>query len=208
MRPSHVRLVLAALVAATLAAPASAAPRSCNLLLDPRGDGTVAEPALDVVGGDVASNAREITVAIRVADLTDTRATSPAGADYTLSLRIGETRLQFLAALSLYAPPRFRVRPFSSAGNTSLWAELPGADASSRVRGVVDVVRDEIRITVPLADLARYGATRRGARAYDLLVRTWRTVPLVVDTVIVSDDDAAGDRSYALGSPSCLAVGQ
>lgn len=207
MRPSLALTATAALVVAALAAPTSAA--SCNLITDPAGDAHVADPALDVLSADVASDKRDLTVAIRLADLGDTAATSPAGTDYELTMLLGETTLQFLAARAVGQPPVFRVRTRTSGGADGfLWFELAGPDVSDRVRGTFDTASDEVRITVPLADLARYGATRRGARAYDLLVRTWRTVPLVVDTVIASEDIARGTRSYALGTASCLAVGR
>lgn len=206
MRPS---LALAVLLTAALCAPAPAtSATSCNLLVDPPGDQHVAEPALDLLSADVASDGKELTVAIRVADLADVATTSPAGRDYTLMLRIGETRLEFLAALATGQPPVFRVRGRTAQGTELAWIELAGSDVSSRVRGVVDTAREEVRITVPLADLARFGATRPGARAYEPHVRTWRTVPLVVDTVIASSDTGASERSYKLGSPSCLAVGR
>lgn len=197
----------ALLVAALLASPAGGAPPSCLLVADPKGDLKVDDDALDVVSADVASDGTSFTVAIRVADLTTPASTSPAGANYTLSLRLPEARLEFLASLAVTHPPQYVVRTRSTHGTSDAWLDLAGASVSDRVTGVVDTARDEIRVTVPMADLARYGG-RPGARAESLHVMTWRTVPLVVDTFVASEDWADGTRSYKLGTPSCLTPGR
>ena len=78
MRPA----LLAAITLAVLGAPGSASSKpACNLLVDPKGDATpVQDDGVDLLGADVASNARDVTVAFRLAaSPTGLRETAPTG---------------------------------------------------------------------------------------------------------------------------------
>lgn len=231
----------AALLAVSLLVPvgagvATAAPKPkpkpvplkpvCNLVVDDKADATYnmvpGAAGDDIVSADVASDSTLITGVIRVAALAANDPQAPFGRGYFVNFTApGSPDVLFLSA---------RTYP---TGNTFVYG-YDGVDPNTGVNtsytlgsasGVVDTAKGEVRISVPIKDLATGAKANlaKGNKLSGLTAEVFRIagqglvpsqspapgaprVPL--GGVLLPFDDAVGTTSYALGHPSCVAVGK
>lgn len=202
---------LAALAcAAMLPLSASAAAKPlCQQIKDAKGDDyiTVDAPtvsahdgALDIVGGDIATNAKSITAVIRLAKLSQPPSSAPAGYQLTFGIT-GADDLFYLDATVGAATATFDVgytaRPLVViSSNTSI----------GKATGVLDKRHNEIRISAPLAAFASRVKLKPGKSKFS---------SLHIDTVRQSAgghgpfaDAADGTKSYVMGTATCVSVGK
>jgi hypothetical protein len=230
------------LVPALLAPAAGGAPRYCNLLGDVRGDTGPQEAAapgttgdVDLVSADVAANRTHLTAAIRVADLTPDDPTAQVqGRAYEIFF--SATREHHYALVATLGGERSFVLYQLGSGWTTPEEERPGMHTTpppvelARAAGVVDTVRNEIRMTVPLT---AFRQTATGFRPRTTLTHfgAYATrsfgnfegspVPSEVELPTGSSvkpvmhpgnpwDAANGTPKivYPVGAPSCLPVGR
>lgn len=210
----HTRMALLAALAsaAALATPSFAsAPRSCMLVQDQAGDGqdqpyttppSPNQPALDILSGDVASNQRFVTTVIRVARLGTPLDSPGQDNQYQFTFWVGgDSR-----AVTTYA--------YRSADSESFWfgvrPEGGGTEPLSLATGAFDVAHNEVRVTIPLDQAAHGRIIRPNTRFTHLGASTWRGYGLgaAYASVATGLDTASSGKTYLLGSPSCVAVGQ
>jgi hypothetical protein len=232
VRGSRVCVVLLGLALGPLTTPAVATPtRVCNLVTDARGDAAVVpgvpDPAdlvaapLDIVSADIASNARHVTVAIRVADLGQAsllaaQHASLAGEGRMYSFRFdveGGVTWVFSAGLDAAAPPS------AVYGSASIGRSLGGADAFGNGWGsgfsndasvpasvVVDVPHDQLRITITQKQARELG--KLPSRIGSFVVTTYRSGRAAPVNTGYQHDYARGSRFYRLGQASCVPIGR
>jgi hypothetical protein len=222
-------LPVALLVAGVLAVPAHAAPRKvCHLLKGrpsfSQSHGAPYTPPLQVRSADVASNRTHLTAVIRVVDLGDPAlAATGEMFDFMFSRHREENYILTVASWQTGEPEFWAgmsSEPFSPYPNQ---VAAPTMTWFGRVTGVVDVAKDEVRITVPLSLLRKHPAhsLKRGAKVSYLAALTYTMYG-------VQQPEAAGlppqtpaalgyggefeygstRITYTLGAPSCVAVGR
>ena len=208
VRPA-LALALSLSVVAGGAAVAAPKPKPvCNLVIDAKGDGTgflmtdadylPNDPNLDLVSGDIASNAKLVTAVIRTdaQALSDTNA--PTGRAYYANFVVGEAELFLSAALDGAGAATY------SAGYVDTTRKSLGA-----VTGTIDVAKKEVRITAPTSIFAEHAALKPGTKITDLSLLAQRYVGnRSAAGVTPSADEATGGKTYVAGSPSCVAVGK
>jgi hypothetical protein len=215
-------LLVTAAVAASATAPAAHAAKpkpkpkpkpSCNLVTDAKGDvsnkfqGVDAFPAdngLDLVGADVASDAKNITAVIRLAN-------APGSANvyakrYIAQFRVaGQANPMILAAA---VTPTGTTYSFGYYGNGTTGAgfNYSATPATGKIDGAT------ITITAALADVAaeaNLGAVKPGAEIKTFSITANRRVPSYTGAPgqVSVADDATGKGPYKAGQPSCVKVG-
>lgn len=195
-RVAVLALAVAALIPATSAGAASKTkPKPiapvCKLVVDPAGDATgtglavsspTSDPNLDVLSGDVASDATSITVVVRLAAYSASDSNAPVGQSFGVSFTVnGKDGVDIEGIVS-------------PTGN--VWADGKGS-------GVVDAAHKEVRITVPISALSV--AIPKNAVFSGLLASTGRYIGSSVIVGVV--DTATSDKTYVAGRPSCVKVG-
>lgn len=220
---------VAALVALTapVAGAATKLAPTCNTITDPAGDtfavrlqdGVGAygpqDDSLDVVSADLASNGKVVTGAVRIKKLSRTVSTSPTGVTVGLGFLIGagDSVIRLQAVLPTGQPDRFEVAVIGP-------DNLPNQPATyvGDVTGVVDLPKNEVRITAPAALLAPYGTLKPGTplipnEAESATVS--RGVPAITSTPGQPmttrgpfADIAAGGKAIKVGAPSCVVPGK
>lgn len=229
------RIALVPLVAlvAVVAPTAQAAPAKpkvkpvCNTIQDAKGDTFAVraqdaqaaygpqEDALDIVSGDLSSDGKVVTAAVRLVKLDRAIQTSPNGITVGLDFLIGDgtdvVRLQ--AVLPASGTDRFEVS--SKAADA-----VPNSPSTfvGTVTGKVDAAKNEVRIHAPVALLAPYGAVKPGVKLIPNEAESAtssRGVPPVTDTPGQPmttrgpfADIAAGGSAYVVGAPSCVVPGK
>lgn len=225
-------LAITALLAAAGAAEATTAKKKlkpvCNLVTDPKGDSELApltggpgapgDDTSDVVSADIASNAKTLTGVVRLAGLSNPDPESPLGMAYYVDFVVpGSSTLYFLTA---------RLYP---TGN-HFYFGYEGADpvlplntlyAVSEGTGVVDTAKNEVRISVPLAAVAKTVKLPKGASLSGLAAKAYRVMgqgvapsqnvgPARAPIGGLSElmDEAAGTKTYTVGQRSCVPVGK
>lgn len=163
----------------------------CKVVQDAKDDATETletdsptDPGLDIVSADIATDANRITVVWRVSSLAGAPTSWPAGRGFNFQFKIhGEVNV--LAA--------------TVAPNGNLWQAGKG-------QGVVDAAKNEIRMTVPIADLRE--KFKPNERLTDMLVTTWRMAGNT-DFKLGRVDDAVAVKPfyYTAAWPSCVRVG-
>lgn len=210
-------LVMCALLAA-YGGSAAAAPRHCLLITDAARDETPLEqgpeagdrPDLDVVSGDLASNATTMTAVVRV------RAFDQPVGSATYHLVFTTPRRWFEVGADVGVDGTFGYLETYDVGPTGMTASgvhlAPPAVTVDRANG-------EVRMTFPLETLAPYASTRPGAgyglfRIGAYLLAGSATPPTEVTAGVsvphslgLGWDSSDPGRSYRLGSPSCVRVG-
>ena len=217
-RTTLVRLLVGATLLTTLGGPAVAAPAQprCHLVVDERGDsgetlvevpGQAPDPTMDIRSVDVASNSKAITGVLRLDDLSSLEET-PVGKRYDVGFAAGEDYYVLTAVLG----PQGRRFELVRWGESTDAGPLSGSGGRTiaAVTGVVDVERDQVRITAPLSAFTPYYAIRDGDQLYDLGGSTWSGVD-VNDTrsgAGGSVDGAYDEKAvYPVHAPSCVRVG-
>jgi hypothetical protein len=200
--------VLAAVTAGTAGA---ATPRKvCKLITDPSGDaddlgittsGGVNDPALDLLGGDIASDAKFVTTVVRVSKLNLAPTTSPLGVVYYFNFSVKGVQF-FTQAQHALAGDRASVGYIAT-----LRTSLP--DGSATVK--FDAAKNEVRVTFKAAQLASQATLKPKDKITALQVLADRQVGTGVKGVpgaVLQADTADGTKAYVAGTPSCVAVGK
>lgn len=235
----RIALVPLALVVAVAAPGASAAPKSapkaaptCNTIKDPAGDTFAArsqdappnggspqygpqEDGLDVISADLASDGKVVTAAVRIAKLSRSIALSPTGMATGIEFSIGanDTIVRLQAVLVTGQPDRFEVT--SIAGDA-----LPNSPSTyvGAATGVVDLPKNEVRITAPAELLAPFGPVAMGVKLIPgakQSATTGRATPVQTTTPGqpastrgTFADVAIGGTPVVVGAPSCVVPGK
>lgn len=203
------RRLLTALVAAALAgaAPVTARAGACPFLADFAGDATAAgsavaganDPALDLLGADLATTGKGLAVRIRVASLAIPDTASPLGTAYVLQF----TTPRYPAALgNLDTHSVYAVLPTAGLASGG-WGS--GAYGAIAVEGqaTVDVSGATLTITARTAAFAKGVLGNVRVTAYRLLVPG---TPATQPFYGIAVDRADTTRGYRGGSPGCVAV--
>ena len=225
---ARLALVPVAALVALVAPAATAAPKAaCNIITDPTGDTFAArsqdgqgaygpqDDSLDIVSGDLASNGKVVTAVVRIKKLSRSIQTSPTGLTTGIEFIIGGSdqvvRLQ--AVLVSGQTDRFEVTEYASAA-------LPNTPSTyvGEATGVVDLVKNEVRITAPAALLAPYGDLKPGTPLFPNEAQSAtasRAVPAITTTPGQPAttrgpfaDVAAGGKAIKVGAPSCVVPGK
>lgn len=235
----QIRLVLVPVVAvAALAAPvAQAAPKAkvkptCNTITDAKGDTFLTrtqnnppngaspvfgpqDDALDIVNADLASDGKVVTAVVRIAKLSRSISTSPSGMTVGVDFIIGtsDSVVRLQAALVAGQPDRFEVaaKSVDALPNTPMTFLGTGT-------GVVDLAKNEVRISAPAAVFGEHGTVARGVKLTPNEAESAtaaRGVPAVTSTPGQPmttrgpfADIAAGGQPSIVGSPSCVVPGK
>lgn len=224
-------LVLAALAGGfVVTAPADAAPKppakSCRLVKDAAADTEALTPdesldrQLDILSADVATNARDLTVVLRLAALTASDPANPQGRVYEFDFTAVEKNFIVMGSL-LPGGNSFNV--FIS--ETRLEENESGARSATGIgsaTGVVDVVKKEIRMTAPLSVFTPHAPIARKTPLVHLAAFTYRANgysaqpahdALPVKAEVTGDVGLGADQAwgrmayYRAGSPSCVRPG-
>lgn len=211
-------LALVASVAAAGAAGAVTKPKPkpkpvCNLVKDPAGDASAQPPlpnddSLDIISADVASDAKSFTAVIRVKNVSAT-GLSQLGGDLQVQFDLAGAVAPVWIGYnnSAYGGQAFQ---YGVIGQGQAGSTAPTGDAT----GVIDTVKNEIRMTVPVADLNGLGKAKPGAKVSNINVATSQVAGVAPNPtgVYAFDslpvDDAAGTKSYIAGYPSCVKPGK
>ena len=196
-------LALALLPALLAAGAATAAPKAapvCNLVKDAKGDASIVgdQPALDVVTGDLASNAKSITAVMRLDG-------APAGANPEAA---GGTRYYFSFSLPGLADAQYLGALVPFVGEPSFVTGQIVDDGTRRTftndtEPVTGSIKGNVlTITAPLSAFAERGKLTPGTKISGLTAETFA----VVGVLLVAVDDASG-KSYVAGTPSCVKPG-
>jgi hypothetical protein len=195
---SGVVLASVALVAPALSAHASVdrkrkpkpPPPVCKLVVDGSGDATGTgtavngsnDPNLDIVSADVATNTKTLTAVVRLASLATGDNTAPTGREYQVVFTVGAVTGSVDAVMS--------------PSGTSF--------AGGKGKGVIDLKKKEVRISVPLSSLTV--PVKPKTKLTAIGARTYRVVGS--DQVLLGNVDKADSTStYIAGTPSCVKVG-
>jgi hypothetical protein len=223
-----IALAIAALAApAAHAAPKKAAPKVCNLVVDDAGDTFVAraqdgtpagavgpkEDGFDILSADIASDAKTVTVVIRVKKLSSAIQTSPTGAGFAFDFTLPSSDLQasMRAVYVTGQPAYYEV--------TDKDPSIPNSPSTylAPATGFADAKKNEVHISAPVKAFAALGVIKAGtvlAPAADAAT-SGRAVPpspgtadQPVATRYVFADVAAGGKVYKTGTPSCVTPGK
>ena len=222
----------AALAAASLLAvvpvtahAAPARPATCKLIKDPVGDtGSPAPDAaldaqLDITSADIATNSKNVTVVLRLAQLTAADPTNPQGRIYEFDFTAHEKNFIVMGSL-LPGGNTFGVYISDSRFEEG----KSGARAATGIgeaTGYVDTVHKEVRITAPTSTWAKYAPLTKNTTIYYLVAFTYRAnglsaqsggqgpLPVSVTGAFgLGVDEAWGRKAYYLaGNASCVKPG-
>lgn len=190
------------------AAPAKAAP-VCNLVTDDKGDASFLDVApndasLDITGADVATDAKKLTAVLRVDKISSVSPTSPLGRGYYVMFNA--PKAEFPIYLNVQITPDLTRYTWGT-------RETLASGSGSYVRkglatGVVDAAKNELRVTVPLADIAAVTKLSPGTKLSSLTASTTSVLGTSASGGLVATiDDAAGSKAYTVGTPSCVKPG-
>lgn len=216
MRARALLVTTSLLVTGLATAAADAAPpripTSCNMAKDGTGDtnndfeGAPVFPAdqgLDLVGGDIASSAKNITAVIRLAS-------APGDATAYVKRYIAEFKV------AGQANPMILAAAISATGTTYSFGwygetttgtgyTYSSTPATGSINGQI------ITITASLADVAaqeELGAVKKGAKINALKITANRRIPALTQApgFVYPADEALGKGIYYAGNPSCVKV--
>jgi hypothetical protein len=225
--------VIAVAVLLTAAPHAVGAPKACRLVVDPKGDdrvnGDTRHPALDdvyddsdldVVSADLATDARNVTAVVRLATLRQTDPDSPTGRMYWFSFVAGEQRYTLSATLGADGTSGIVYRETKRYEDGSTGVATGEGIGSAVVRP--SWAKAELTITAPLSVFAPHTPLTRDRLLRELQVFTFHHYGTggqrheAGGRVVLWGSGGAGDsvdiatskKTYAPGSPSCVAVGR
>lgn len=202
-------LVLTSLAAGgAVAAPKAAAP-VCNLVVDPKGDdGSEVfkhSDSLDIVSADIASDAKLVTAVIRVAKYaaSDSNA-APTGRAWYLefSLPKAETPLW----MGTQVTPTGTLYRYG-------WVDGTIRRSLGNAEGVIDVAKNELRVSAPIGVWAERGTVKPGSKVSGLVAASYNYVGATAPTgngggSLQPGDTAESGKSYVAGAKSCVAPGK
>lgn len=203
---------------------AAPAPTVCQIIKDAKGDAKYAgavpgDSSVDIVSADVASDGKIVTGVVRVDKLTVPNPQAPLGQAWFVKFNVkGAPEVIFLSARQY---PQGNVFVF---GYTAPDPTLAGINTSytlGTATGVLDMDKNEIRISAPAAEFKKANATIvKGAKLSGLLADTWRIagqgfvpsqqvgpVRAPLGGLLLPFDNATG-TTYTVGTKSCVALGK
>lgn len=212
-------------VVLALSASAGAAPKSCLLVRDARGDmdaPAAADTDLEILSADVATNARYVTGAIRTETMRGaTSPDSPVGRAWEVWFTSGEDTY-ILAAHALsngYDGIVYHVDGEYQAGQAGAYTGTGIGSATV----TFDQVRREVRISAPLSHFDAFTGIVRNRALRELGAKSFKMYghgPVSQGTpagygawvgsggVGTSQDMAFSKKTYNPGTPSCVPVGR
>lgn len=209
------KAILAAslLILGGLASQSTAAPKSCDLVTDPKGDVSndyqgvgvfPADEGLDVISGDLATNAKTVKVVMKLA--APTGSATAYAKRYIMTFKVAGTANPVAVAAAVTPTGNTFSAGYYGPTATGTGYTYP---VTSTVVGVID--GSTITITVPLADLSavpEIGAIKKGAKVSGITVTSFRRVPALTQVTgqVIEADPAAGKKTYAIGAASCVKV--
>ena len=212
MSARPLRLLLAGSLAVSLAAAggALAAPApSCNLMTDPTGDASFLDTvpndaSLDIVGADVATDAKQLTGVLRVDKFSALSPTSPLGRGYYVLFNA--PKAEFPIYLNV------QITPDVTRYTWGTLETLPSGNGrytkQGDATGVVDAAKSELRITVPLAAIGAVTKLAKGTKLSNLTASTTSVIGTSASGGLVATiDEASSSKPYFVGSPSCVKPG-
>lgn len=198
-RPLFALATLAVLGGAAGLTSATAAPaKSCNIMSDPAGD-AIGSTALDVVTGDLASDAKTLTGVIRVVKLAESDPSSPTGIAWGVRFMAPGSDLPYYLLATKLARGDASYS-FGQVSGSSLQT-LGGASGS------IDLAKNEVRIHVKLKDIR----LKPGAKITGAFLQGRRVIGDPAAAALYSSADSsdpATAKEYVLGSPSCVTPGK
>lgn len=204
----YIALSLALLASLIGAGAASGAPKAaCNLVSDPAGDVVVegqaySDPSLDILGADMASDSKRVTVVLKMGavDLIDPKA--PLGRSVYFTFNTPGTKLPMYLSAS-FDPALGVLYDFGAVIGTGYSSTNFSTTAAS---GSIDAAKKTITISAP-ADIGGLMKPTPGRVLSGMGVRSTVLVG-VARAGLVFDADGAANKagSYKTGSPSCVAV--
>jgi hypothetical protein len=136
---------------------------------------------------------------LRVKKLAASSPTSPGGLHWKFFFNVGGSQIYTQAVAAAGAAPVFQFGTIDPTAGTS--KSLGSAD------GVLDLAKNEVRITVALSALPE--KPKPGTQITTLAPNAGRFVGNDnVGTFSDSTDSATSDKTYRVGSPSCVVVGK
>jgi hypothetical protein len=221
MRVTRPVLCLALVGALTTAGAASAVTKPkpkplkpvCNLVTDVAGDGSFQAPlpsddSMDILSADVASDTKNFTAVIRVKNVS---AQSLGAAGHVLRMNFalaGNDDMPYLA---------YAASPFGDVFDYGVIKKGTGSNSivsSGSATGSVDKVKNEVRITVPLASMKALGKVAPGAKISSLqavseqMIGDPDNIPVLGAAYGTEQADTAdGTKAYVAGYPSCVKPG-
>jgi hypothetical protein len=202
-------LALVASLATAGAAAAVTKPKPkpvCNLITDGPGDASLQAPipsddSLDVVSGDLASDAKNVTAVIRVKDLGATSPAALTGRNY-----------YFLFSVPTAVNPIYFSYESDATGETGNFGALvpddtTGVGSYTRSGAAVATLvpeKNEIHITVPVSAVNGLGKITPGTKVSGMNISTTD----VVGVIVFDADTAEASKSYVAGALSCVKPGK
>lgn len=194
--------LVTALAAAGVANAAPKAKPSCNLVTDDKGDAAIVsgQPSLDIISGDIATNAKSLTVSIRLdGQPAGGNPEAAGGTRYYFEFTApGSDNPQYLyAAVPFVGDPTFRTGEVTTTSTNRSFSSDP-VDP-----GVVGSIKGNVlTMSAPVSAFSRV-KVKPGAKLGGLTVETFG----VAGVLLISVDDATG-KAYVAGTPSCLTPGK
>jgi hypothetical protein len=203
--------LVAALLLAALAPDALAAKPVCRIVQDARGDaeyptnGVPGDDGDDLLSADVASDGKVMTAVWRLAELRATNVSAPFGQNFVIDFRVtGSPGHYYVGASTQLSGVLFEYGVVESSATGGRLRQRGPA------KGALDLVRDEIRLSVPTKAFAGVrAAITRGKRIYAIDVSANRAVtprPLEAPGLgaVQMTFDSADGPGYLVGTPSCV----
>ena len=205
-------LVVGAASAAT--SKSNAGTTVCNLVTDPSGDANswfFTNPGLpvpnddylDILSGDLASDAKNVTAVIRM-KAVGADSMSPTGASVYFNFSVGNTPFYIAALLDSSGVATYEYGDFSG-------PSIQNRNTLGTATGHIDVARKEIHITAPAKGFRvpiRPGTKLSGL---DILAQHFigtRANPAYGWGPTPTADEATSAKVYKVGTPSCVTVGK
>ncbi len=211
------RLCVGMVAVALTASPVVAAPSSCNLVVDPRGDATIdgvpsySSPNLDIIGADFVSDRSRLTAMIRLNSLEQVDPTAPGGLRFHVDFLVDRAEFQLHAQRSPEGT-LFELWVLTGGKTEGNGAAFHGRLAI--IDGDFDDDRSTVRIHAPLTAFRPHARMAPGDRIRQPEIWSYRFVGNrgvfepgrgYVSTG-GSSDSASSKGSYPLGTPTCVKV--
>jgi len=180
----------------------------CNLMTDVPGDAVLVGPegnddALDILSGDVASDAKTLTAVVRLKAYSSPDPHAPLGQKVYISFNApGDTNLIYLAASidpGLGVSYSWGEQTVSAAG-TGSYSKVGNATGS--------IIGNEVHIHVPVADVLAKANVKPGSKLSGVLAETRLLIGAAGGGLVEQVDAAEGTKSYAAGAKSCVTPGK
>lgn len=196
LRPALAAALVLTVACTGLASAASKKPAAkpvCNLVTDPKGDGSfIATPnskALDVVSADIATGAKTVTAVIRVDGMGSDPQTT-LGVEYKINFTVGGMS-QFL-----------RYQRSTGLGETYDYGDQSGTNAGSVSKGTADGAIDTAKGTITISAPKSEFAGLKGGTATAIVAKSYLSLGALFETA----DTATGTTPYKDLTPSCVPV--